>query len=81
MIGDLGTALSELRLAAGLSLDRMGRELGLPADEIAAVENMTRVFTESRPVLDWLSVCGADAEAPRIVGLWRKVAQASGVEF
>jgi transcriptional regulator with XRE-family HTH domain len=77
----LGTELAALRKSAGYSQEQMSRELGLRQAEISAVEHDRSVFTESRHLIDWLSLCGADAETSRLLDLWRERALAAGIEF
>jgi transcriptional regulator with XRE-family HTH domain len=81
MTAELGQRLTQLRQAAGLSIDRMAAELGLSSFDVSAVKASQRVFTEARPLVDWLSVCGADAEKSSLLDLWQAQALAAGVEF
>lgn len=83
MTGGLGQRLEALRRRAGITLERMAAELGVTREHVSAVEDSSRTFSEARPLLNFLSVCGLTdkAEERRLVGLWKQDAQAAGIEF
>jgi DNA-binding XRE family transcriptional regulator len=83
MSAALGHQLAQIRRSAALTPERVAAELGVTQEDVLAVEAGTRVFSESRPLLNSLSVCGLTdkAEERRLVGLWKQDAQAAGIEF
>ena len=59
MTAALGHQLAQIRMRSGITVDRMAAELGLSAFDVSAVEADTRVFSESRPLLNFLSSAGS----------------------